>query len=489
MSILDLTALELGKKIKAGEITSPQATEAVIKQIKAVEEQVHSYVTLDEEGAMKRAKEVQAQIEAGTLTGPLAGVPAAIKDNMCTKGMRTTCSSKILENFVPTYTAEAVLNLEKAGAVILGKTNMDEFAMGSTTETSAYGVTRNPWNTEHVPGGSSGGSCAAVAANECFYALGSDTGGSIRQPSSFCGVTGIKPTYGTVSRYGLIAYGSSLDQIGPVAKDVSDCAAILEAISSHDLKDSTSMARTDCDFTSALKDDVKGMKIGIPSSYFGEGLDEEVKAAILKAADILKEKGAVVETFDLGLVDYAIPAYYVIASAEASSNLSRFDGVKYGYRTKEYEGLHNMYKKTRSEGFGPEVKRRIMLGSFVLSSGYYDAYYLKALRTKALIKKEFDKAFAKYDLILAPASPDTAALLGSSLSDPLKMYLGDIYTISVNLAGLPGMTVPCGLDSKGLPIGMQLIGDCFKEKDIIRAGYAFECTRKYEMPELAKVSD
>ena len=489
MSILDLTALELGKKIKAGEITSLQATEAVIKQIKAVEEQVHSYVTLDEEGAMKRAKEVQAQIEAGTLTGPLAGVPAAIKDNMCTKDMRTTCSSKILENFVPTYTAEAVLNLEKAGAVILGKTNMDEFAMGSTTETSAYGVTRNPWNTEHVPGGSSGGSCAAVAANECFYALGSDTGGSIRQPSSFCGVTGIKPTYGTVSRYGLIAYGSSLDQIGPVAKDVSDCAAILEAISSHDLKDSTSMARTDCDFTSALKDDVKGMKIGIPSSYFGEGLDEEVKAAILKAADILKEKGAIVETFDLGLVDYAIPAYYVIASAEASSNLSRFDGVKYGYRTKEYEGLHNMYKKTRSEGFGPEVKRRIMLGSFVLSSGYYDAYYLKALRTKALIKKEFDKAFAKYDLILAPASPDTAPKLGASLSDPLKMYLGDIYTISVNLAGLPGMTVPCGMDSKGLPIGMQLIGDCFKEKNIIRAGYAFECTRKYEMPKLAKVSD
>lgn len=486
MSILDLTALELGKKIKAGEITSPQATEAVIKQIKAVEEQVHSYVTLDEEGAMKRAKEVQAQIEAGTLTGPLAGVPAAIKDNMCTKGMRTTCSSKILENFVPTYTAEAVLNLEKAGAVILGKTNMDEFAMGSTTETSAYGVTRNPWNTEHVPGGSSGGSCAAVAANECFYALGSDTGGSIRQPSSFCGVTGIKPTYGTVSRYGLIAYGSSLDQIGPVAKDVSDCAAILEAISSHDLKDSTSMARTDCDFTSALKDDVKGMKIGIPSSYFGEGLDEEVKAAILKAADILKEKGAVVETFDLGLVDYAIPAYYVIASAEASSNLSRFDGVKYGYRTKEYEGLHNMYKKTRSEGFGAEVKRRIMLGSFVLSSGYYDAYYLKALRTKALIKQAFDKAFAKYDMIVAPAAPTTAPELGKSLSDPMKMYLSDIYTISVNLAGLPGISIPVGKDSKGLPVGMQLIGDCFQEKKIIQAAYTFEQTRTYEAPQFVK---
>ena len=480
MSILDLTALELGKKIKAGEITSPQATEAVIKQIKAVEEQVHSYVTLDEEGAMKRAKEVQAQIEAGTLTGPLAGVPAAIKDNMCTKDMRTTCSSKILENFVPTYTAEAVLNLEKAGAVILGKTNMDEFAMGSTTETSAYGVTRNPWNTEHVPGGSSGGSCAAVAANECFYALGSDTGGSIRQPSSFCGVTGIKPTYGTVSRYGLIAYGSSLDQIGPVAKDVSDCAAILEAISSHDLKDSTSMARTDCDFTSALKDDVKGMKIGIPRDYLGEGLDPEVKEAILAAAKTLEEKGAIVEEFDLSLVEYAIPAYYVIAAAEASSNLARFDGVKYGYRTKEYEGLHNMYKKSRSEGFGPEVKRRIMLGSFVLSSGYYDAYYLKALRTKALIKQAFDKAFAKYDVILGPAAPTTAPKLGESLSDPLKMYLGDVYTVSVNLAGLPGISVPCGVDSKGLPIGLQLIGDCFKEKNIIRAAYSFEQTRTYQ---------
>ena len=485
MSILDLTALELGKKIKAGEITSPQATEAVIKQIKAVEEQVHSYVTLDEEGAMKRAKEVQAQIEAGTLTGPLAGVPAAIKDNMCTKGMRTTCSSKILENFVPTYTAEAVLNLEKAGAVILGKTNMDEFAMGSTTETSAFGETKNPWNTKHVPGGSSGGSCAAVAAEECFYALGSDTGGSIRQPSAFCGVTGIKPTYGTVSRYGLIAYGSSLDQIGPVAKDVTDCATILEAITSYDKKDSTSIQREETDFTSALVDDVKGMKIGIPRDYFGEGLDAEVKDAILAAAKKLEEKGAIVEEFDLSLVEYAIPAYYVIADAEASSNLARFDGVKYGYRTKDYEGLHNMYKKSRSEGFGAEVKRRIMLGSFVLSSGYYDAYYLKALRTKALIKQAFDKAFAKYDVILGPAAPTTAPKLGESLSDPLKMYLGDIYTVSVNLAGLPGISLPCGIDSKGLPIGMQLIGDCFKEKNIIRAAYAFEQTRPYQHSPLA----
>jgi aspartyl-tRNA(Asn)/glutamyl-tRNA(Gln) amidotransferase subunit A len=489
VSILDYTAVELGKKIKSGEVTVVEATKAALAQMKALEPTLNCYVTIDEEAALKCAEEVQKMIDAGELTGPLAGVPVAIKDNMCTKDVLTTCSSKILYNFKPTYTAEAVLNLEKAGAVILGKTNMDEFAMGSTTETSAYGVTRNPWNTEHVPGGSSGGSCAAVAANECFYALGSDTGGSIRQPSSFCGVTGIKPTYGTVSRYGLIAYGSSLDQIGPIAKDVTDCATILETIASYDPKDSTSMKRDVYDFTSALVDDVKGMKIGIPRDYFGEGLDQEVKDAILAAAKVLESKGAIVEEFDLSLVEYAIPAYYVIASAEASSNLSRFDGVKYGYRTEKYEGLHNMYKKSRSEGFGPEVKRRIMLGSFVLSSGYYDAYYLKALRTKALIKKAFDEAFAKYDVILGPASPSTAPKLGESLSDPLKMYLGDIYTISVNLAGLPGMTVPCGKDSKGLPIGLQLIGDCFQEKKIIRAGYAFECSRSYEAPALAKEAE
>ncbi|MEI3182318.1 MAG: Asp-tRNA(Asn)/Glu-tRNA(Gln) amidotransferase subunit GatA [Lachnospiraceae bacterium] len=486
MSVLDLTAVELGKKIKAKEITVVDAVKASLEQIKKLEPVVHAYVTVDEEGALKRAEEVQKLIDDGTLTGPLAGVPVAIKDNMCTKDLLTTCSSKILYNFVPTFSAEAVINLEKAGAVILGKTNMDEFAMGSTTETSAYGVTRNPWDPEHVPGGSSGGSCAAVAAEECFFALGSDTGGSIRQPSSFCGVTGIKPTYGTVSRYGLIAYGSSLDQIGPIARDVTDCATILEAISSYDKKDSTSIPREDMDFTSALVDDVKGMRIGIPRDYLGEGLDEEVKEAILKAAKVLEDKGAIVEEFDLGLVKYAIPAYYVIASAEASSNLSRFDGVKYGLRAKEYEGLHEMYKKSRSEGFGEEVKRRIMLGSFVLSSGYYDAYYLKALRTKALIKKEFDKAFEKYDVILGPAAPSTAPKLGESLSDPLKMYLGDIYTISVNLAGLPGMTVPCGKDSAGLPIGLQLIGDCFQEKKIIRAGYAFEQSRKYEAPAMTK---
>ena len=475
MSLMSLTAVELAKKIKAGETTAVEAAKDALAQIKEKEESIHSYVTvLDEAQILEQEEEVQKKIEAGELTGPLAGVPVAIKDNMCTEGILTTCSSKILGNFVPTYSSEAVKKLEEAGVVLIGKTNMDEFAMGSTTETSAYGVTRNPHNTDHVPGGSSGGSCAAVAAEECSFALGSDTGGSIRQPSSFCGVTGIKPTYGTVSRYGLIAYGSSLDQIGPVAKDVTDCATILEAISSYDKKDSTSVQREDLDFTSALVKDVKGMKIGIPKDYFGEGLDPQVKEAVLKAANVLEEQGAIVEEFDLSLVEYAIPAYYVIASAEASSNLSRFDGVKYGYRTKEYEGLHNMYKKTRSEGFGPEVKRRIMLGSFVLSSGYYDAYYLKALRTKALIKKAFDEAFSKYDVILSPAAPTTAPKIGESLKDPIKMYLGDIYTISVNLAGLPGMTVPCGKDDKGLPIGVQLIGDCFKEKNIIRAAYTYE---------------
>ncbi len=474
MDILSLTAVELAKAIREGKTTAVEATQAVLDEIAAGEDTYHCYVTVEREKALKQAEEVQKKIEAGELTGPLAGVPFAIKDNMCTEGTLTTCSSKILENFIPTFSAEAVLNLEKAGAVILGKTNMDEFAMGSTTETSYYGVTRNPRNPEHVPGGSSGGSAAAVAAQECFAALGSDTGGSIRQPASYCGVVGMKPTYGTVSRYGLIAYGSSLDQIGPLTKDVTDCATVLETIASHDPKDSTSMKREDTDFTSALVADVKGMKIGIPRDYFGEGLDPEVRDAVLAAAEVLKAQGAEVEEFDLSLVDYAIPTYYTIAAAEASSNLERFDGVKYGYRAQDVEDLHTMYKRSRSQGFGPEVKRRIMLGSFVLSSGYYDAYYLKALRVKALIKKAFDEAFAKYDVILGPVAPTTAPKLGSSLADPIKMYLGDIYTISINLAGLPGISVPCGTDSQGLPIGMQLIGDCFKEKTLIRAAYTYE---------------
>ncbi len=481
MNILDLSAASVAKEIKAGKITAVEVMQAVIDRIDTTEDKLNCYITIDKEAALKEAQRVQAAIEAGEISGPLAGIPVAIKDNICTEGVLTTCASKILENFVPQYSATVVDLLKEAGAVIIGKTNMDEFAMGSTSETSYFGATKNPWNTEHVSGGSSGGSAAAVAAQECFFALGSDTGGSIRQPASYCGVVGMKPTYGTVSRYGLIAYGSSLDQIGPICKDVTDCATIMEIIASYDEKDSTSMKREATDFTSALVDDVKGMKIGIPTTYFKEGLDAEVKEAVMKAVKTLEEKGAIVEEFELDLVDYAIPTYYTIASAEASSNLERFDGVKYGYRSEEYNGLHDMYKKTRSRGFGEEVKRRIMLGSFVLSSGYYDAYYLKALKVKALIKKAFDDAFSKYDLIIGPVAPTTAPKLGSSLQDPMKMYLSDIYTISANLSGLPAMSIPCGRDSKGLPIGMQLIGDCFKEKNIIRAAYAYEQARgKFE---------
>lgn len=477
-SILNCTVVELSEKIKAGEYTAVEAMEAVFERIGEKEQEYHCYITLDRESALNRAKEVQRKIEAKELTGPLAGVPVAVKDNLCTKGVLTSCASKILENFVPAYSATAVEHLEKAGAVMVGKANMDEFAMGSTTETSYYGVTRNPVNPAHVPGGSSGGSAAAVALQECFMALGSDTGGSIRQPASYCGVVGLKPTYGMVSRYGLVSYASSLDQIGPITKNVTDAAYLLEAIASYDKKDSTSMPDADRDFTGALVEDVTGMRIGIPRDYFGEGLEEEVAAAVRFAAEELRICGAVVEEFDLSLVEYAIPAYYTIAAAEASSNLERFDGVKYGYRAKDAEGLHQMYRRSRSEGFGPEVKRRIMLGSFVLSSGYYDAYYLKALKVKALIKKAFDSAFARYDCVLGPVAPTTAPRLGESLTDSLRMYLGDIYTISVNLAGLPGISLPCGTDSRGLPIGLQLIGDCFAEKKLLQAAYTFEQSRE-----------
>lgn len=475
MDITALSALELGRKIKNKEITAVEAAKAQIEKIKANDDSYHCYITVMEQEALKRAEEIQKRIDAGEFKdSPLAGVPVAVKDNICTKGTKTTCGSKILNNFIPPYNATVIEKLEKAGAVIIGKTNMDEFAMGSTTETSYFGVTNNPRNTEHVPGGSSGGSAAAVAADEAFYALGSDTGGSIRQPSAFCGVTGIKPTYGTVSRYGLVAYASSLDQIGPIARNVSDCAAVLDVISGHDAKDSTSVATEAYEYTSALVDDVKGMRIGIPKGYLGAGLDEDIKKSILAAAEVFEKKGAIVKEFDLDAVDFAIPAYYVIASAEASSNLSRYDGMKYGYRTENFEGLQEVYKKTRSEGFGNEVKRRMMIGAFVLSSGYYDAYYNKALKVKAIIKKGFDKAFEEFDVILGPTAPSTAPKLGESLADPLKMYLGDIYTVSVNLAGLPAISLPCGTDSKGLPIGMQLIGKHFGEKEIIRAAYSFE---------------
>ena len=477
MDLDKLTALQLAEKIKQNQISVLDGVRHVFDKMEKNEPKIHAYLDTYKKDAYARAKQVEKGIADGTYRGRLAGVPIAIKDNICIKGKKTTCASRILENFVPQYDAEVIERLEKAGLVIIGKTNMDEFAMGSTTETSAYGITRNPWNTEHVPGGSSGGSCAAVAAGEAYLALGSDTGGSIRQPSSFCGVTGIKPTYGTVSRYGLVAYASSLDQIGPVGKDVADCAALLEIIAGHDPKDSTSMDRKDLNFTEEMTGKVLGMKFGVPKEYLAEGLHPEVKDAFMEALKILTQQGAIVEFFSMKTTEYMIPAYYIIASAEASSNLERFDGVKYGYRAKSYEGLHDMYKRTRTEGFGEEVKRRIMLGSFVLSSGYYDAYYLKALKTKALIKQEFDKAFETYDVLLAPAAPYTAPKIGESLKDPLAMYLGDIYTVAVNLCGLPGITVPCGQDSTGLPVGIQMIGDCFMEKKILRAARNYEAAR------------
>ena len=474
---LTWTAGELARKIRKGEIRPSEAVEASLLQIERMEPQIGAFLQIDREGALARAEEVEQGIRSGKYQGPFAGVPAAVKDNICTKGMETTCASRILSGFYPPYDACAVEKLKEAGIIILGKTNMDEFAMGSTTETSAWKVTKNPWNTGHVPGGSSGGSCAAVAADECFIALGSDTGGSIRQPSSFCGVTGIKPTYGTVSRYGLIAYASSLDQIGPIGKDVADCARMLSLLAGQDRRDSTSLKKETLDFEEDLAGDIRGMKVGIPKEYLDEGIDPEVRDALKKTMEILKERGASVEEFSLGMTEYVIPSYYIIASAEASSNLARFDGVKYGYRSPHADSLHEMYKMTRSEGFGTEVKRRIFLGSFVLSSGYYDAYYLKALKARAVIKEAFDRAFAAYDVLLGPAAPQTAPKIGESLSDPLQMYLGDLYTAAVNLAGLPAISVPCTVSKAGLPIGIQLIGDCLQEKKIIRAAAAFEKER------------
>ena len=475
--LLRMTALELGSIIRDGKVGVKEAVQCCQKQIQKSEPQIGAFLLTDKEKTERRVKEVEEGIRQGRYTGPLAGVPVAVKDNICTRGMKTTCASRMLENFVPQYDAEAVRRLEDAGMIIVGKTNMDEFAMGSTSETSYFQVTKNPWNTEHVPGGSSGGSCAAVASGEVWAALGSDTGGSIRQPSSYCGVVGLKPTYGRVSRYGLIAYASSLDQIGPVGRSVADCSALYEIIAGTDEKDASSSRKSVEPVSGTKRDDLKGIRIGIPEEYLGEGTDPEVKQAIEKAAELMKENGAQVEWFSLKMTEYVIPAYYIIACAEASSNLERFDGVKYGYRSPKGEGLHEMYKKSRQEGFGEEVKRRIMLGSFVLSSGYYDAYYLKALKTKALIKREFDLAFQKYDCILAPASPTTAPKLGTSLSDPLKMYLSDVDTVAVNLAGLPAVCLPCAMDSKGLPIGMQLIGDCFQEKKILETAAVYEKLR------------
>ena len=469
--ILNLTALQLGAAIRKGEVSPVEATRAALEQIEARKVD-NAFTALTAETALRRAEAVGKKIAAGELTAPLAGVPLGIKDNICTKGVSTTCASKILTGFEPPYDATLVEKLDALGAVSLGKLNMDEFAMGSTTESSYFGVTRNPWNPDRVPGGSSGGSAAAVAAREVFYALGSDTGGSIRQPASFCGVTGIKPTYGTVSRYGLLAYASSLDQIGPLTIDALDAAAVTRTIMGRDEMDATSV---DVPLPGMpAGDDLTGLRVGVPEDYFGEGLASDVCARVMDAAKQLEALGATLVPVRMPILDYAIPAYYILACAEASSNLSRYDGVKYGYRPEHFEDLHDLYLTARSEGFGAEVKRRIMLGAFALSSGYYDAYYNKALRVKALMKQGFDRCFEQADLLITPAAPTTAYALGAHTDDPIQMYLGDIYTVSVNMAGLPGMVVPCGFDGEGLPVGAQLIGPAFGEGNLFRAAHAYQ---------------
>lgn len=477
MEMERMSALKLGEAIRQRKVSCAEAVKQALSQIQKQDGKLHAFLDVYEEEALARAKETDQEIAKGSCPSPLAGVPVAVKDNICVRGKRTTCGSRMLEHFIAPYQAEAADRLEAAGMILIGKTNMDEFAMGSTTETSAFGPTRNPWNPEHVPGGSSGGSAAAVAAGETPLAVGSDTGGSIRQPSAYCGVVGLKPTYGTVSRYGLVAYASSMDQIGPIAGSAADCAALLEVLAGYDRKDSTSVKREDLNFSESLGKGIRGMRIGVPKEFLAGEMEDEVRQSFLEAMKILVSLGAQVNFFSMKTVKYMIPAYYLIACAEASSNLERYDGVKYGFRAQDYEGLHDMYKKTRTQGFGEEVKRRIMLGSFVLSSGYYEAYYLKALRTRAVIKQEFDQVFREYDLILAPASPDAAPVLGESLKDPMKMYLSDIHTVAVNLCGLPAVSVPCGLTRKGLPVGIQFIGNCFQEKTILQAADAYEKAR------------
>ena len=474
MKLYEKTAHELAKMIRAKETTVPEIVASVFENIENNEKNINAYISLQKDEAMKKAEEIQKEFDAGKEMPVLAGIPIAIKDNICTKGLKTTCASRMLENFEPPYNATVVEKLEKQGAIIIGKANLDEFAMGGSTENSAFKLTKNPHNLECVPGGSSGGSAAAVAANEAVISLGSDTGGSIRQPSSFCGVVGLKPTYGTVSRFGLVAFASSLDQIGPIAKDVEDAAIMFNAISGHDAKDTTSVNMEHPDYTKALTKGVEGLKIGLPKEFFGEGINPEVKEVILNKVEELKQKGAIVEEFSMPSIDRALSIYYIISSAEASSNLSRYDGVKYGYRSKDSNGVNDMYENTRSEGFGPEVKRRIMLGTYVLSSGYYDAYYNKALKARTLVINEFNKAFEKYDVIVGPTAPTTAFKLGEKVNNPLEMYLADICTVPVNIAGLPAMSVPVGADSNNLPIGMQIIGKAFDESKLLKVAYNIE---------------
>ena len=478
MSLFDLTALQLGAAIRAGEVSAREAARASLDAIAARQGENNAFITVLAEQAMAQAGALDED-KAKRTAGPLAGVPAGVKDNICTLDVKTSCASKILGEFAPPYDATVMEKFRAAGGVMVGKLNMDEFAMGSTTETSFYGPARNPWDLERVPGGSSGGAAAAVAAGECWYALGSDTGGSIRQPASYCGVTGMKPTYGTVSRYGLIAYASSLDQIGPLARTAEDCAAVLDLLQGRDERDGTSLDFDAGHLLERLSADLTGMKIGIPVDCFGDGLDPEVREKVLAVAEVLQGRGARVEECKLPIMEYVVPTYYIIAAAEASSNLSRFDGVKYGWRAGDYEDLTDLYCKTRTEGFGREVQRRILLGTFVLSTGYYDAYYKKALQVKAVIKQAFDEAFRKYDLLLTPVAPTTAPKLGESLGDPLQMYLSDIYTVSVNLAGLPAISVPCGFDRKGMPVGAQLIGAPLMEQKVLNAAHAFQQDTDY----------
>ena len=479
MDITEFTVHELQEKLKNKELTSYDITKAYIDRIQEKEKDVQAFVTTLEADALDKAKKIDEEMKAGEVEGEFAGIPIGIKDNICTKGVKTTCSSKMLENFVSPYDATVVEKINSEKMINLGKLNMDEFAMGGSTEYSYFKKTRNPWNLNKVPGGSSGGSAAAVAARMVPWALGSDTGGSIRQPSSFCGVVGLKPTYGAVSRYGLVAFASSLDQIGPITKDVYDSAMLLNIITGYDEKDTTSSNQEKIDYTKCLKNDVKGLKIGVPKEFFGEGINEEVKASLEKAIETYKELGAEVEEFSLDIAKYSLATYYIIACAEASSNLGRFDGIRYGYRAKEFKDLKDLYRKSRSEGFGPEVKRRIILGTYVLSSGYYDAYYKKAQQVRTLVMNEFNKAFEKYDVLLTPTSPTVAFDIGSKSNNPLEMYLADICTVSVNIGGLPGISIPCGVDKSNMPIGMQLIGNKFQEGTILNAAYTFEQKTKF----------
>ena len=489
MNITELTVHELQEKLKNKELTVKEITKAYVDRINEKEKDVQAFVTTFTEEAENKAEEIQKKIDNKEIEGEFAGIPVGIKDNICTKGIKTTCSSKMLENFVSPYDATVMEKINSENLINLGKLNMDEFAMGGSTEHSYFKITKNPWDLSKVPGGSSGGSAAAVAANLVPWALGSDTGGSIRQPARFCGVVGLKPTYGLVSRYGLVAFASSLDQIGPITKDVRDSALLLNIIAGHDKKDTTSVNREKIDYTKCLKNDVKGLKIGVPKEFFGEGINSEVKETLQKSIEKYKELGAEIEEFSLDIAKYSLAAYYIIACAEASSNLGRFDGIRYTYRTGEFKNLKELYKKSRSEAFGPEVKRRIILGTYVLSSGYYDAYYKKAQQVRTLVMNKFSKAFEKYDVILTPTSPTVAFGIGTKSENPLEMYLSDICTVSVNIAGLPAISIPCGVNSEKMPIGMQLIGNKFEEEKILNAAYtleqAVEFRKKYQ-PEFKK---